>query len=145
MPAEPLLPPKSRSSSLPWSSSFSGRVQLVAWSILGLGTGLVLLGLGSHHRVASGDFVVAYVSQDQVYAEPILAEFTRETGVAVRSIFDSEAVKTVALANRLIAERNRPQCDVYWGSEELRTRQLAARDLFDGAGHPQSWAAVGHR
>lgn len=86
--------------------------------------------------------VIAYVSQDQVYAELIFKEFERETGIRVRSIFDSEAAKTVGLVNRLLAERARPQCDVYWGGEELRTRQLAAQGVFR---ETKGWVAFGHR
>jgi len=89
-----------------------------------------------------GKTVVAYISQDQVYAEPFLNEFKRETGIRVRPIFDSEAVKTVAIANRLLAERARPQCDLYWGNEELRTRQLAAQDLFRKT---NAWTTIGYR
>jgi ABC-type thiamine transport system substrate-binding protein len=74
--------------------------------------------------------VILYAAQDQVYAEPILRDFEKQTGLKVRAIYDSEANKTVAIANRLIAERNRPQCDVFWGNEELRTRQLAAMNVF---------------
>ena len=77
-----------------------------------------------------GGGVVAYVSQDQIHAEALFAEFERETGLRVRAVYDSEAAKTVGLVNRLLAERNRPQCDVYWGGEELRTRQLAERGVF---------------
>ena len=86
--------------------------------------------------------VIIYTSQDQVYAEPILNKFEQETGIKVRAVFDSEAVKTVGLANRLLAERRHPQCDVYWGNEELRTRQLAAQNIFR---ETNAWAAVGHR
>ncbi|HOK77123.1 MAG TPA: substrate-binding domain-containing protein [Verrucomicrobiota bacterium] len=86
--------------------------------------------------------VVVYCAQDHVYAEPILAEFTRQTGIRVRSVYDSEAVKTVGLANRLLAERAHPQCDVFWGNEELRTRQLAAQDVFRPT---NGWAAMGYR
>jgi iron(III) transport system substrate-binding protein len=74
--------------------------------------------------------VVVYCAQDQVFAEPILADFARETGILVRPVFDSEAVKTVGLANRLLAERDSPQCDVWWGNEEFRIRQLAARGVL---------------
>src|ERR1051326_9229542 len=48
--------------------------------------------------------VVVYASQDQAYAEPILQDFTKRTGIKVRAVYDSEAVKTVGLANRLLAE-----------------------------------------
>ncbi|MEW6161559.1 MAG: substrate-binding domain-containing protein, partial [Verrucomicrobiota bacterium] len=78
----------------------------------------------------STSIVVVYTSQDQVYAEPILRQFTHETGIEVRTLYDSEAVKTVGLANRLLAERAHPQCDVFWSNEELRTHQLAAQGMF---------------
>ena len=56
---------------------------------------------------SGGESVTVYTSQDQVYAEPILQRFEQETGVRVRAVYDSEAVKTVGLVNRLIAE-NKP-------------------------------------
>jgi iron(III) transport system substrate-binding protein len=86
--------------------------------------------------------VVIYAAQDQVYAEPILREFEKETGIKVKTVYDSEAVKTVGLANRLLAERDHPQCDVFWGNEEMRTRQLAAQNVFR---ETNGWAAFGHR
>ena len=79
-------------------------------------------------------WLVAYVSQDQVYAEPILAQFTRETGIAVRAVYDSEAVKTSGLVNRLLAERQHPQCDLFWNNESLRTQQLVERGLIASNG-----------
>lgn len=86
--------------------------------------------------------VTVYTSQDKVYAEVLFKEFTRETGIEVRAVFDSEAVKTVGIANRLLAEQNHPQCDVFWNNEELRTRHLAREGLF--AGTP-GWSAFGYR
>ncbi|HSH92994.1 MAG TPA: hypothetical protein VK968_02535, partial [Roseimicrobium sp.] len=74
--------------------------------------------------------VVLYCAQDQIFAEPVLKEFRKQTGIEVRAVFDSEAVKTVGLANRLVAEKSRPQCDVFWGNEELRTRQLEVEGVF---------------
>lgn len=93
-------------------------------------------------RRASGPEVVVYCAQDQVYAEPLFARFTGETGIRVRPLYDSEAVKTVGLANRLLAERAHPQADVFWGNEELRTRQLAAQDVFQPT---NGWVALGYR
>ena len=75
--------------------------------------------------------VVIYTSQDQEFSEPILNEFTKQTGIKVSAVFDSEAVKTVGLAQRLLAEANHPQCDVWWSNEALRTRQLARRSVFN--------------
>jgi len=86
--------------------------------------------------------LVVYAAQDQVYSEPILREFEKETGIKVKAVYDSEAVKTVGLANRLLAERDHPQCDVFWGNEEMRTRQLAAQGVFR---ETNGWAAFGYR
>jgi len=86
--------------------------------------------------------VIIYAAQDQVYAEPILREFENTTGIKVKAVYDSEAVKTVGLANRLLAERSHPQCDVFWGNEEMRTRQLAAQNVFR---ETNGWAAFGYR
>lgn len=87
-------------------------------------------------------FAVLYCAQDQEYAEPLLAQFEKETGIKVKAVYDSEAVKTVGLANRLLAERSHPQCDVFWSNEELRTRQLAAQNVFR---ETNGWTAFGHR
>jgi iron(III) transport system substrate-binding protein len=86
--------------------------------------------------------VIAYCAQDQVYAEPIFREFEKRTGLRVSPVYDSEAVKTVGLANRLLAEASNPQCDVFWSNEELRTRQLASEDVFR---QTNGWAVFGYR
>lgn len=103
---------------------------------------MIVLTLLSNCTTSGPGTVVLYASQDQVYAEPILKQFERETGLRVRAVFDSEATKTVGLANRLLAERRHPQCDVFWGNEELRTRQLAASGIFRPT---NGWAAFGYR
>ena len=86
--------------------------------------------------------VIAYCAQDQIYAEAIFHDFEKQTGIRVRAVYDSESVKTVGLANRLLAERSHPQCDVFWGNEEMRTRQMAAQDVFR---ETNGWAAFGYR
>jgi iron(III) transport system substrate-binding protein len=86
--------------------------------------------------------VIAYCAQDQIYAESIFHDFEKQTGIKVRAVYDSEAVKTVGLANRLLAERSHPQCDLFWGNEEMRTRQMAAQNVFREA---NGWAAFGYR
>jgi iron(III) transport system substrate-binding protein len=86
--------------------------------------------------------VIVYTSQDEVFAEPIFREFEAQTGIQVRPVYDSEAVKTVGLVNRLLTEQNNPQCDVFWNNEEFRTRQLAARDVFR---QTNGWTHLGYR
>ena len=112
---------------------------MVRWS-LGLAVGLFCVGLtGCGRHVPT---VTVYASQDQVYAEPILARFTRETGIRVLAVYDGEAVKTVGLANRLLAEKDHPQADVFWSNEELRMRQLEREGVLRAT---EPWVAFGHR
>jgi iron(III) transport system substrate-binding protein len=111
------------------------------------GTALIVtLMLGAFFQRATargGDgAVVIYTSQDEEYADPIFKEFTKQTGIKVLPVFDSEAVKTVGLVNRLLAESSHPQCDVFWNNEEMRTRLLAARNIFR---ETNGWALLGYR
>ncbi len=68
--------------------------------------------------------VVIYTSVDQMYSEIILNEFEAETGIKVLPIYDVEATKTTGMVNRLIAEQERPQADVFWNGEILQTIRL---------------------
>jgi iron(III) transport system substrate-binding protein len=79
---------------------------------------------------------VVYVSVDQVHAEPVLREFERQSGIAVRAVFDVEASKATGLANRLAAEKSRPQADVFWNSEFVQTLRLK-RDGVLAASRPR--------
>ena len=80
--------------------------------------------------------VVVYTALDQIYSEPILKEFERRTGIAVRPVYDSEAAKTTGLVARLVAERERPVCDVFWNNEIVRTLELADKALLDAYHSP---------
>ena len=119
-----------------WRRDYFARreVWMQWWPITGILSLAFLAGLlfvpFNHNRRTVSE-VIIYTSQDQQFAEPILNEFTKQTGIKVRAVYDSEAVKTVGLANRLIAESKHPQCDVWWSNEALRTRQLARRDVLD--------------
>ncbi len=75
--------------------------------------------------------VVAYVAVDQNVAEPILQAFEAQSGVRVRAVYDAEAAKTSGLVARLLAESNRPRCDVFWNNEPVQTYLLADRDVLD--------------
>lgn len=68
--------------------------------------------------------VVVYTSVDQEFSEPVLKRFEQQTGIRVKAAYDVEASKTVGLERRLVAEKNRPQADVFWSSENLRTLNL---------------------
>jgi iron(III) transport system substrate-binding protein len=71
-----------------------------------------------------------YVSTDRVFSEPVLREYERRTGVRVDAVYDTEETKSTGLANRLIAEKARPQADVFWSNEPVRTLVLKSREVL---------------
>jgi iron(III) transport system substrate-binding protein len=72
---------------------------------------------------------VVYVSEDQVFSEPILKDFERERGIAVRAVFDTEEAKSTGVMNRLLAEERNPQADVYWANELIRAEALKLKGM----------------
>src|SRR5215472_11765992 len=93
-------------------------------------TGLVaalIVGLSGCSSKEQG--VVVYVSEDQVFSEPILRDFERETGIHVRPVFDTEEAKSTGVMNRLLAEKNNPQADVYWANEPIRAEVLKQENV----------------
>jgi len=92
--------------------------------------GRILLGItvlwASPARAAT---VIVYVSEDQVFSEPVLKDFERETGIEVKAVYDTEETKSTGVMNRLIAEKNNPQADVYWANEPIRAEVLKQRGI----------------
>ena len=82
--------------------------------------------------------VVIYTSVDQIFSQPILSEYEELSGVNVKVVFDVEAAKTTGLVNRLIAERNRPKCDVFWNSEIGKTILLRQKDILSSYKSPSA-------
>ena len=101
----------------------------------------LLLAMGGSGCSRSERVVVVYTSQDQVYAEPLFDLFTRETGIKVLPVFDSESVKTAGLVQRVIAEKNNPRADVFWSNEVMMARRLVDQGII----RSNSWIAVGRR
>ncbi len=64
--------------------------------------------------------VIVYVSEDQVFSEPILRDFEEDTGIKIMAVYDTEETKSTGAMNRLIAEKDNPQADVYWANEPIR-------------------------
>src|SRR4051812_3100127 len=84
--------------------------------------------------------VTIYVSTDRVFSEPVLRQYEQRTGVKMNPVYDTEETKSTGLANRLLAERNRPQADVFWSNEPVRTLVLKSRGVLAPS---QSPGAVG--
>ncbi len=75
--------------------------------------------------------VVVYTALDADFSKPIFADFTAETGIVVAPKFDTESTKTVGLTEALLAERDRPRCDVFWNNEILNTLRLERQGLLE--------------
>ncbi len=82
--------------------------------------------------------LVVYCSLDQVFAEEMIHRFEEESGLRVRAEFDVEASKTVGLVRRLIEERERPRCDVFWNNEIAQTVRLAEQGLLAAYDSPSA-------
>lgn len=93
--------------------------------------GLAVIGIGLwfFRPSTQAPLVVVYVSHDQVFSEPILRDFERDTGIRVRAVYDTEETKSTGTMNRLIAEKNNPQADVYWANEPIRAEVLRQRGI----------------
>ena len=74
--------------------------------------------------------VVVYTALDQNFSEPIFRQFEEATGIRVRPKYDTESTKTIGLVNTLIAEKDRPRCDVFWNNEIVNTIRLKQRGLL---------------
>src|SRR5215207_7244990 len=105
---------------------------------MGRNSGLARLGavlvcavlFGSACQRTGGRSVTVYVSTDRVFSEPILYEYEKRSGVKVNAVYDTEETKSTGLANRLLAEKARPQADVFWSNEPVRTLVLKSRDVL---------------
>ncbi len=89
---------------------------------------ITLVGCGEKKEKSLKE-VTVYVSEDQVFSEPILRDFERETGIKVNAIYDTEESKSTGVMNRLIAEKNNPQADVYWANEPIRAEVLKQKGI----------------
>ena len=73
--------------------------------------------------------VVVYSSVDEVFARPIAQRFEKDTGIQVQLVPDTEETKSTGLLNRLMAERERPQADVFWSGDPVRAAILKSKDI----------------
>lgn len=95
------------------------------------------LALGALQAILAGcgpgpsNEVVVYTSVDQVFSEPVLWEFQQRTSIEVLMVFDTEETKSTGLLNRLIAESEHPQADVFWSGDPVRPQILVRRGLVE--------------
>jgi len=78
----------------------------------------------------AGNEVVIYSSEDKIFSEPVLQQFEKKTRIKVRAIYDTEETKSAGLVNRLIAEKDNPQADVFWSGDPARPALLEFKDII---------------
>ncbi|TWT53604.1 putative binding protein component of ABC iron transporter precursor [Rubripirellula amarantea] len=81
--------------------------------------------------------VVVYSALDQEFAQPILDSYERSVEGKTKVIgkFDVESTKTVGLVNLIVAEKEKPTCDLFWNNEIMHTVRLQKMGLLE----PRSW------
>ena len=77
----------------------------------------------------NSDTVVVYTTVDQIFSEPVLKAFEKQTGITVKAVYDTEETKSTGILNRLIAEQEHPQCDVFWSGDPVRTIVLKNKSI----------------
>ncbi len=77
----------------------------------------------------NSNIVVVYTTVDQIFSEPILKEFESQTGITVKAVYDTEETKSTGVLNRLIAEKDNPQSDVFWSGDPVRTIVLKNKGI----------------
>jgi iron(III) transport system substrate-binding protein len=84
--------------------------------------------------------VVVYCAQDKEFAEGVFAQFVRSRSTAVAPHYDTEATKSVSLAQELAREKARPRCDVFWNNEILSTIRLQREGVLEPYASPAAAA-----
>ena len=92
---------------------------------------------GNSNQTSAAE-VVVYSSVDEVFARPIAEKFEQDTGVKVRLVPDTEETKSTGLLNRLIAEKKRPQADVFWSGDPVRAAILKSKGISIPYQSPQA-------
>jgi len=95
--------------------------------------------------------VYLYASLDDVYSREFKDLFQKKTGIHVKFLSDSEETKTTGLVSKIINEKARPRCDVFWNNEIVQTIYLknngclspfqvdAAKDIPDAFKDPDHY------
>lgn len=109
-------------------------IRLVVLTILIAALFGVFYLLWAPHRAS----LVVYCAHDSIYADKILRDFERQTGITVAVRYDTEATKSLGLTELLLQEKAHPRCDVFWNNELLGTLQLANEGMllpYRGSGY----------
>jgi iron(III) transport system substrate-binding protein len=110
--------------------SINGATRMKTWFLPVLAASIIAAGILWYLLAGTAaPAVTVYVSHDQVFSEPILRDFEKDTGIKVRAVYDTEESRSTGAMNRLIAEKDNPQADVYWANESIRAEVLRQRGI----------------
>lgn len=84
----------------------------------------------------STDRVVVYTSVDRIFSEPVLQEASRDLGIEVVGVYDTEETKSTGLVNRLLARRDNPDGDIFWSGDPARAALLKSQGITDSYDSP---------
>jgi iron(III) transport system substrate-binding protein len=84
--------------------------------------------------------VVVYCAHDKEFADEILQQFAKESGLTVDISYDTEADKSVRLYDNLVREASQPRCDVHWNNEILATIRLQQKGILQAYASPSATA-----
>lgn len=101
---------------------------VAAVTTLFLATGAGFAWLGGYFSPV--DPLVVYCAHDAEFAEQVIRDFERQTGIPVSVRYDTEATKSLGLVNLLIQEQSHPRCDLFWNNQVLTTMELKNRGLL---------------
>lgn len=104
--------------------------------LLGLMSLVVLIWQTTHREK-----LVVYCAHDSTFAESILRQFERKTGIPISIVYDTEATKSLGLVERIQKEAKEPRCDVFWNNEPLGTQELAEQGLLEPY-QGKGWARI---
>ena len=91
---------------------------------------LAALALAWFYHRSGPPRLTVYCAHDAIYAESILRDFTRQTGIPVAARYDTEATKSLGLTELLVREKDAPRCDVFWNNELLGTLDLQEKGIL---------------
>jgi iron(III) transport system substrate-binding protein len=97
---------------------------------------LVVLLLAGCQKAA--DRVVVSCAQDREFAGVAFEPFEQTEKLTVAPKYDTEANKSVGLAAELLAEKDRPRCDVHWNNEPIGTIRLARAGVYEPYASPNA-------
>src|SRR5882724_13723777 len=75
--------------------------------------------------------VVVFPPVDQPFSEPVFREVEKRSGLKVLAVYDTEETKSTGVLNRIIAEAQQPQADVFWSGDPVRPFLLVKRGLVE--------------